>query len=83
MSSRTSYSSSTGQDKVGNAARPSSRSSTSTSSSAATQSIYANSAQSSRNYRYGSKPAPVTVHNGGGQSNDPNTSTSAPNSGYY
>jgi hypothetical protein len=38
-------------------------------------------AQSSRSHRYGNKP-PV-VHNGGGASNDPNTSTSAPNAGYY
>jgi hypothetical protein len=50
-------------------------------SSASSSSLYAHSGHSSRNNRYGSKP-PV-IHNGGGQSNDPNTSTSAPNSGYY
>jgi hypothetical protein len=49
--------------------------------SSTSSNLYAHSAHSSRNHRYGNKP-PVVV-NGGGQSNDPNTSTSAPNSGYY
>ena len=61
-------------------------SSTSTSSSSYSassstyQSLYTQSASSSRSKRY-SKP-PV-IHNGGGKINDPNTSTSAPNGGYY
>jgi hypothetical protein len=63
-------------------------SSTSTSSSSYSassstyQSLYTHSASSSssRSKRY-SKP-PV-IHNGGGKINDPNTSTSAPNGGYY
>lgn len=54
---------------------------TASTSSSQSYSTYANSAQSSRNHRYSNKP-PVVI-NGGGQSNDPNTSTSAPNSGYY
>ncbi|KAF2022252.1 hypothetical protein BU24DRAFT_40737 [Aaosphaeria arxii CBS 175.79] len=50
--------------------------------SSSASSIYANSASStSRGSRYGNKP-PV-IHNGGGPSNDPNTSTSAGNAGYY
>lgn len=49
---------------------------------ASSTSLYANSGHSSsRTKRYGNKP-PVVI-NGGGQINDPNTSTSAPNSGYY
>lgn len=48
------------------------------------QSIYANSATSSRSNRgYGSKPTSVVIHNGGGQTCDTTTSTSASNSGYY
>ncbi|PSN69895.1 hypothetical protein BS50DRAFT_631862 [Corynespora cassiicola Philippines] len=87
MSSRASYSSAYAQDKGAYAHRSSSprstssRSTSSSTSSRASSSLYAHSAHSSRNYRYGSKP-PV-IHNGGGQSNDPNTSTSASNSGYY
>ncbi|KAF2643243.1 hypothetical protein P280DRAFT_394800, partial [Massarina eburnea CBS 473.64] len=50
-------------------------------SSSASSSLFAHPGQSSRNYRYGSKP-PI-INNGGGTSHDPNTSTSAPNSGYY
>ncbi|OCK89887.1 uncharacterized protein K441DRAFT_582019 [Cenococcum geophilum 1.58] len=47
------------------------------------QSIYANSATSSRSNRgYGSKPT-VVIHNGGGQTYDTTTSSSAGNSGYY
>ncbi|KAF2794103.1 hypothetical protein K505DRAFT_242840 [Melanomma pulvis-pyrius CBS 109.77] len=84
MSARSSYGSSYAQDKGASYASRSSspRSATSSStSSSQSYSTYANSAQSSRNHRYGNKP-PVVI-NGGGQSNDPNTSTSAPNSGYY
>jgi hypothetical protein len=47
--------------------------------SAASSSLYTNSGSSSRSKAY-SKPI---VHNGGGKINDPNTSTSAPNGGYY
>jgi hypothetical protein len=36
-----------------------------------------------QNDNHGKGKPPVIVHNGGGQSNDPNTSTSAPNSGYW
>lgn len=47
------------------------------------QSIYANSATSSRaNRGYGSKPTTVVVHNGGGQTYD-TSSSSTGNSGYY
>ncbi|KAF2751729.1 hypothetical protein M011DRAFT_371576, partial [Sporormia fimetaria CBS 119925] len=49
--------------------------------SSTSQSLYTQSASSRSGARYNSKP-PI-IHNGGGQSNDPNTSTSAPNSGYY
>lgn len=48
--------------------------------SAASSSLYTNSGSSSRSKAY-SKP-PI-IHNGGGQIYDPNTSTSAPNGGYY
>jgi hypothetical protein len=44
-------------------------------------SLYAHSTNSSRNKRYGNKP-PV-IHNGGGQSYDDNTSSSAPNGSYH
>ncbi|OCL11786.1 hypothetical protein AOQ84DRAFT_177889 [Glonium stellatum] len=55
----------------------------STSTSGTTQSIYANSATSSKSNRgYTSKPTTVVIHNGGGQSNG-TSSTSAGNSGYY
>jgi hypothetical protein len=51
-------------------------------SSTASSNFYAQSGYStSRNKGYGNKP-PVII-NGGGQIKDPNTSTSAPNSGYY
>ncbi|KAF1949141.1 hypothetical protein CC80DRAFT_510782 [Byssothecium circinans] len=61
----------------------SSSTTSSSSSASASSSLFAHSGQSSRNYRYASKPQRPVVHNGGGASNDPNTSTSAPNSGYY
>ncbi|KAH7126876.1 hypothetical protein B0J11DRAFT_579299 [Dendryphion nanum] len=76
MSSRASYSSSSyTQDKGAYGQRSSSPRSLTSNSSTST-----NSAQSSRSGRF-SKP-PV-IHNGGGQSDDPNTSTSVSNSGYY
>ncbi|CAO2657578.1 Nn.00g037040.m01.CDS01 [Neocucurbitaria sp. VM-36] len=75
MSSSSSYGS-YAQDKGAYASRPST--SSTSYSTASSSSLYANS---SRSHRYNSKP-PV-IHNGGGQTNDPNTSTSAPNSGYY
>ncbi|KAF2691924.1 hypothetical protein K458DRAFT_286316 [Lentithecium fluviatile CBS 122367] len=81
MSSRTSYGTSYAQDKGAYAPRSSSSASSYHSTSSTASSVYAQSARSSRNKGYGNKP-PI-VHNGGGQSNDPNTSTSAPNSGYY
>ncbi|KAF2705014.1 hypothetical protein K504DRAFT_506481 [Pleomassaria siparia CBS 279.74] len=83
MSSPSSYSVSypdKGTTYVSRSSSPRSATSSSASSSQS-RSIYANSAQSSRNHRYANKP-PI-VHNGGGTSNDTNTSTSAPNSGYY
>lgn len=85
MSSRGSYSS---YSKGGNYAPRSSSprsvtSSRSSASSSTSNSIYANSGSSARNFRYGSKPGGTVIHNGGGQTNDPNTSTSAGNSGYY
>jgi len=46
----------------------------------ASSSLSAQSGSSSRGPRY-SKP-PI-IHNGGGQTHDPNTSTSAPNGGYH
>ncbi|KAF2000702.1 hypothetical protein P154DRAFT_522306 [Amniculicola lignicola CBS 123094] len=80
-SSRSSYGSSYGQDTKGFSSSPRSSTSSYSATSSSTRSTYTNSASSSRPNRYSNKP-PV-VHNGGGQSNDPNTSTSAPNSGYY
>ena len=48
--------------------------------SAASSSLYTNSGSSSRSKSYKNPPV---IHNGGGKINDPNTSTSAPNGGYY
>ncbi|PVI02382.1 hypothetical protein DM02DRAFT_653683 [Periconia macrospinosa] len=80
MSSRSSYGSS--YDKGASyAPRPSSTTSSTYTSSSTSSNLYAHSGYSSRNNRYGSKPQVVVSQ--GGQSNDPNTSTSAPNSGYY
>ncbi|CAI9627404.1 hypothetical protein GT037_004415 [Alternaria burnsii] len=76
MSSSSSYGS-YGQGKGAYASRPST---SSTSYSVASSSLYTNSGSSSRSKAY-SKP-PI-IHNGGGQIYDPNTSTSAPNGGYY
>ncbi|KAG9187683.1 hypothetical protein G6011_05554 [Alternaria panax] len=76
MSSSSSYGS-YGPSKGTYASRPST---SSTSYSAASSSLYTNSGSSSRG-KACSKP-PI-VHNGGGQIYDPNTSTSAPNGGYY
>ncbi|ORX98435.1 hypothetical protein BCR34DRAFT_606932 [Clohesyomyces aquaticus] len=81
MSSRSTYGASSSYGKAGGAASrsPSTSSYASSSSprSSPSQSLYTNA--SSR--RYGSKPGGVVIHNGGGTSNDPNTSSSAPNSG--
>ncbi|KAF3035602.1 hypothetical protein E8E11_001201 [Didymella keratinophila] len=60
------------QDKGAYAPRPSTGSSSTSAS---------NYAQSSSSRRYGSKPTVKITY--GGPSNDPNTSTSASNSGYY
>ncbi|KAF2632638.1 hypothetical protein BU25DRAFT_487094 [Macroventuria anomochaeta] len=62
------------QEKGSYAPRPST-------SSTSASSNYAQSAHSSRSY--GSKPATVVIHNGGGPKYDPNNSGSAQNSGYY
>ncbi|KAI4956219.1 hypothetical protein J4E91_000430 [Alternaria rosae] len=76
MSSSSSYGS-YGQNKGAYASRPST---SSTSYSAASSSLYTNSGSSSRSKTYKNPPI---IHNGGGKINDPNTSTSAPNGGYY
>ncbi|KAF2279373.1 uncharacterized protein EI97DRAFT_455629 [Westerdykella ornata] len=83
MSSRSSstYGSSSTQDKGAYVRPSSSRSSASTASYSSSGSA-AYSSSSSRGYRSKNYKPPV-IHNGGGQTNDPNTSTSAPNAGYY
>ncbi|KAK7180145.1 hypothetical protein DPSP01_012272 [Paraphaeosphaeria sporulosa] len=83
-SSSYSYGSSYAQDKSKSYASRSSspRSTTSTSSSTSSSSLYAHRGHSTRNNRYGSKPGSAVIHNGGGQSTGP-SSTSAGNSGYY
>ncbi|KAJ4325529.1 hypothetical protein N0V94_000672 [Neodidymelliopsis sp. IMI 364377] len=63
------------QDKGSYAPRPSTGSSTAPSN-------YAQSNYSSRGRSYGSK-ATVVVHKPSGPTHDPNTSSSAGNSGYY
>ncbi|KAF2260441.1 hypothetical protein CC78DRAFT_584863 [Lojkania enalia] len=85
MSSRSSHGSSYSQDKGASYGPHSSspRSTTSSTSSRASSSIYANTAQSSRNYRYGSKPGSVVIHNGGGPNTGTGSSSSASDSGYY
>ncbi|KAH3950337.1 hypothetical protein HBI56_005140 [Parastagonospora nodorum] len=75
MSSNSYYGQAT---KAAYTSRPST---SSTTYSSASSSIYAQSADSSRAKRYGSKP-PV-IHNGGGQTHDPNTSSSAPSGSYH
>ncbi|KAF9735008.1 hypothetical protein PMIN01_06413 [Paraphaeosphaeria minitans] len=55
---------------------------TSASSPTSSSSLYAHRGHSTRNNRYGSKPSGTVIHNDGGQSSGPN-STSAGNSGYY
>ncbi|KAF1941538.1 hypothetical protein EJ02DRAFT_201270 [Clathrospora elynae] len=77
MSSSSSYGSYT-QDKGAVTSRPST--SSTSYSAASSSSLYTNTGRSSRPKCY-SKP-PI-IHNGGGQIDDPNTSTSAPNEGYY
>ncbi|KAF2440475.1 hypothetical protein P171DRAFT_489188 [Karstenula rhodostoma CBS 690.94] len=77
-----SYGASYAQDKTYASRSSSPRSTTSTNSSTSSSSLYAHRGHSTRNNRYGSKPNGPVVHNGGGQSNGPN-STSAGNSGYY
>ena len=49
-------------------------------STASSRSLNTNPGNSSRSNRYSQPPV---IHNGGGKLNDPNTSTSAPNGGYY
>ncbi|KAL5441127.1 hypothetical protein PMIN05_004598 [Paraphaeosphaeria minitans] len=74
-----SYGSSYSQDKSKSYAP---RSTNSTSSPTSSSSLYAHRGHSTRNNRYGSKPSGTVIHNDGGQSSGPN-STSAGNSGYY
>ncbi|CAE7205346.1 hypothetical protein CFE70_008602 [Pyrenophora teres f. teres 0-1] len=78
MSSNGSYSGYYAQDKGAYTSRPTT--SSTTYSATSSRSYNTNSGTSSRSKCYSQPPA---VHNGGGKLNDPNTSTSAPNGGYY
>ncbi|KAF2819956.1 hypothetical protein CC86DRAFT_412426 [Ophiobolus disseminans] len=78
-SSSSSYGSYAQANKGAYTSRPSTSSTTYTTASSSSR--YAQSGHSSRNKGYGSKP-PV-IHNGGGQTYDPNTSSSVPNGSYH
>ncbi|KAF2735534.1 hypothetical protein EJ04DRAFT_563223 [Polyplosphaeria fusca] len=84
MSSRQSYGSSFAHDKAYGGRSTSPRSTASSAySSSSSSSIYANTAQSSRNFRYGTKSTPVVIHNGGGSNTNTGASSSASDSGYH